>query len=343
MKPKRYIIPIFVPHVGCPNDCVFCNQRRISGKIEPATADTVRFEIESAMTYIPENAETEAAFYGGSFTAIEPSQQEELLSAVHEYLKNGKISSVRLSTRPDAIDDDVIARLKKYGVKTVELGAQSMCDDVLELSNRGHTAKAVYDASELIKESGLELVLQMMTGLPGDTPEKSIETAKKIASIHPNGVRVYPTVIVRDTRLCDMYLEGTYSEHTVENAVELCAEISDIFENAGIPIIRMGLNPTEELTNVSAVGGAYHPALGQLVQSRGYRRLAERLISELEDVKSIDTVTFSVKKGQISTFVGQKKENMLYLTEKYGIKIKFTERETEDKLSVLSVERKNKV
>ena len=162
----------------------------------------------------------------------------------------------------------MLATLKRYSVQTVELGAQSLCDKVLYLSGRGHTAKEVEDASRLVKEAGFELILQMMTGLPGDTDESCLETAKKIIALKPNGVRIYPTVIVRDTALYDMWKAGKYIEHTVEDAVRVCAKLTKLFDFSGIPIIRMGLNPTEDLSAGDAVGGAYHPALGELVRSR---------------------------------------------------------------------------
>ena len=268
MTARNSIIPVFVPHLGCPNDCVFCNQRRISGHIEPATAQTVKNAIEEAAALTPPGTKRQLAFYGGSFTAIPEARQIELFEAAQPYLADGTISSIRLSTRPDAIDCTVLKRLKKYGVTVIELGAQSMCDRVLELSGRGHDSAAVADSSRLIKAAGFDLILQMMTGLPGDTDESCIETAKKIIDLAPNGVRIYPTVIVRDTVLCDMWRAGTYKEHTVEDAVRVCSKIVPLFNEAGIPIIRMGLNPTEDLSGGDALGGAYHPALGELVHSR---------------------------------------------------------------------------
>ena len=183
MKAKNSIIPVFVPHLGCPNDCVFCNQRRISGHMSPAGAETVRNAIENAAALTPPGTKRQLAFYGGSFTAIPEARQLELFEATQPYLADGTISSIRLSTRPDAIDGAVLKRLKKYGVTVVELGAQSMCDRVLELSGRGHDSADVENASELIKASGFDLILQMMTGLPGDTDESCVETAKKIVAL----------------------------------------------------------------------------------------------------------------------------------------------------------------
>ncbi len=307
MTARNSIIPVFVPHLGCPNDCVFCNQRRISGHIEPATAQTVKNAIEEAAALTPSGTKRQLAFYGGSFTAIPEGQQLELFEAAQPYLAEGVISSVRLSTRPDAIDAAVLKRLKKYGVAVVELGAQSMCDRVLELSGRGHDSAAVENASKLIKAAGFDLILQMMTGLPGDTDESCIESAKKIIALEPDGVRIYPTVIVRDTVLCDMWRTGTYREHTVEDAVRICAKIVPLFNEAGIPIIRMGLNPTEELSGGDALGGAYHPALGELVFSRIMLQKARELLAE---VKPESRVVLGVSRSDVSKMIGQHRCNV---------------------------------
>lgn len=307
MTARNSIIPVFVPHLGCPNDCVFCNQRRISGHIEPATAQTVKNAIEEAAALTPSGTKRQLAFYGGSFTAIPEGQQLEVFEAAQPYLAEGVISSVRLSTRPDAIDAAVLKRLKKYGVAVVELGAQSMCDRVLELSGRGHDSAAVENASKLIKAAGFDLILQMMTGLPGDTDESCIESAKKIIALEPDGVRIYPTVIVRDTVLCDMWRTGTYREHTVEDAVRICAKIVPLFNEAGIPIIRMGLNPTEELSGGDALGGAYHPALGELVFSRIMLQKARELLAE---VKPESRVVLGVSRSDVSKMIGQHRCNV---------------------------------
>ena len=307
MKAKNSIIPVFVPHLGCPNDCVFCNQRRISGHMSPAGAETVKNAIENAAALTPPGTKRQLAFYGGSFTAIPDGQQLELFEAARPYLEDGTISSIRLSTRPDAIDGAVLARLKKYGVTTVELGAQSMCDEVLKLSGRGHTASDVENSSRLIKAAGFELILQMMTGLPGDTDERSIETARRIIALRPDGVRIYPTVIVRDTALYDLWKAGRYAEHTVEDAVRVCAKLTAMFDEANIPIIRMGLNPTEDLSGGDAAGGAYHPALGELVRSRMMLDKA-RLI--LKDAPPESSVILGVNRSDVSKMAGQHRCNI---------------------------------
>ena len=306
MTARNSIIPVFVPHLGCPNDCVFCNQRRISGHIEPATAQTVKNAIEEAAALTPSGTKRQLAFYGGSFTAIPEARQIELFEAAQPYLADGTISSIRLSTRPDAIDGTVLKRLKKYGVTVIELGAQSMCDRVLELSGRGHDSAAVADASRLIKDAGFDLILQMMTGLPGDTDESCVETAKRIIALHPDGVRIYPTVIVRDTELYDMWKAGTYKEHTVSDAVRVCAKITKLFDEAGIPIIRMGLNPTEDLSGGDAVGGAYHPALGELVRSR---MMLDKAVELLDGIEPDKRVILGVNKSDVSKMIGQHRCN----------------------------------
>lgn len=317
MTARNSIIPVFVPHLGCPNDCVFCNQRRISGHTEPATAQTVKAAIENAAALFPKGTKRQLAFYGGSFTAIPVAEQTALFEAAKPYLDDGTISSIRLSTRPDAIDAETLARLKKYSVQTVELGAQSLCDNVLWLSNRGHTAKEVEEAARMVKQAGFELILQMMTGLPGDTDESCVETAKRIIALHPDGVRIYPTVIVRDTELYDMWRAGTYKEHTVSDAVRVCAKITKLFDEAGIPIIRMGLNPTEDLSGGDAVGGAYHPALGELVRSR---MMLDKAVELLDGIEPDKRVILGVNKSDVSKMIGQHRCNAEALKTQFKLK-----------------------
>lgn len=338
MSARESIIPIFVPHLGCPNDCVFCNQRRISGSRQPAGAEDVKEAIEKAAALLPLGAKRQLAFYGGSFTAIPVAEQLSLLAAAKEELDRGRIDSIRLSTRPDAIDGAVLKRLRDFGVETIELGAQSMDEEVLLLSGRGHTARDVEQASRLIKDWGFRLILQMMTGLPGDTPEKSVETARRIAALKPDGVRIYPTVIVRDTALFDLWQAGRYKEHTVEDAVEICAMLLPIFEEAGIPVIRLGLNPTEELSGGAAAGGAYHPALGELVKSRIMYSEARSLLAGTEPGSR---VTLEVGKGKTSQMTGQHRQNIEKLSREFGlsgIKIKESDTNTRE-INIFSVEK----
>lgn len=316
MSARKSIIPVFVPHLGCPNDCVFCNQRRISGSVAPATAEDVVSAIENALRLTPPGTRRQLAFYGGSFTAIPVAEQESLLGAAVPYLERGDIASLRLSTRPDAIDGAVLRRLRSYGVETIELGAQSMSERVLALSGRGHTAADVEDAARAVKGAGFRLILQMMTGLPGADDESDVESARRIAALGPDGVRVYPTVIVRDTALCDLWRAGRYKEHTVEDAVRVCVRILPVFEQAGIPVIRLGLNPTEDLSGGDAVGGAYHPALGELVKSRIMRDKAEKILS---GAKRGEQAVLRVNPRLMSQLVGQHGANRAYLVERFGL------------------------
>ena len=311
---RRRIYPIFIPHLGCPNECVFCDQRRISGSPSPASGEDVTRRLAQARA--DGLRDMELAFYGGSFTAIDPRRQEELLAAAQPFLCEGVISSIRLSTRPDAVDDNAIDRLRRYRVSTVELGAQSMDDGVLLASGRGHTAADTERASALLKGAGFTLILQMMTGLPGSDRARDIETARRLIALRPDGVRVYPTVIVENTPLADMWRAGVYREHTVEDAVAVCADILPLFDAAGIPVIRLGLNPTEELSGGAAVGGAYHPAIGELVRSEILRREAAALLS---DVPPGASVTLGVPPRKVSAMTGQRRKNIAALTEKFSL------------------------
>ena len=313
MSARRSIIPVFIPHLGCPHDCVFCNQRKISGSLSPASAADVVLAIEAGLPHC--ETPPELAFYGGSFTAIPESEQLSLLDAARPYLEGGEVASLRLSTRPDAIDEKTLDRLAEYGVGTIELGVQSMCDDVLFASGRGHTASDAERASALIKQRGFGLILQMMTGLPGSSDEKDIGTARRIAALGPDGVRVYPTVIIRDTALYELWRAGKYREHTVEDAVRVCAEILPLLQRAGIPVIRLGLNPTDDLSAGEAAGGAYHPALGEMVKSRILLKKAEALLTDVRG----GSVTLGTARSCVSQMTGQHRCNIEALRSRFGL------------------------
>lgn len=317
MSPKQRIIPVFVPHLGCPNNCVFCNQRRISGAQGAPDREELVSIVEEALSKNADGTEIQLAFYGGSFTAIPFREQEELLEGVSPFVRDGRIKSLRVSTRPDAIDTEALDRLERYGVTTIELGAQSMCPEVLDASGRGHSPEDTVRASELIKARGFQLVLQMMTGLPGDTKERSIGTARKIISLGPWGVRIYPTVVLKDTPLYDLWQSGLYTPHSVEEAVDWCADILPMFESSGIKVIRLGLNPSEELSGGQAAAGAYHPAFGELVRSRILLRKAGAL---LRPNPHGDSVILTVNPSDISAMVGQKRCNAELLCKEFGLK-----------------------
>ena len=311
---RNRIIPLFIPHAGCPCACVFCNQKKITGLDTPVTPEQVQKEIKAALPWAGTGCQL--AFYGGSFTAMQPETQEALLQAAAPYLRDGSIRSIRLSTRPDAVDGETIARLKAYGVTTVELGCQSMDNRVLSLSGRGHSREDTIRASELLHQGGLSQVLQMMTGLPGDDGTTSLDTAEALIRLRPQGVRIYPTVVLRHTELYRMMQRGDYQPQSMESAVGLCAALYEKFLAADIPVIRVGLNPTEDLSGGEAVAGAYDPALGERVLSRMYRNRAERLLLAQPEVKN---AVFCVHPRRISVMVGQKRENLRYLQEKFSL------------------------
>ncbi len=305
MMPRNRILPVFIPHLGCPHQCVFCNQNEITGTV----AAKALAELEKYCT-APGAADCELALYGGSFTTLPVTEQLCYLDTAR-----GNFRSIRLSTRPDAIDRETLCRLLDYGVATIELGAQSMRDEVLTLSGRGHSAEDVRQATRMIHEAGFKLVLQMMTGLPGDDDDGAVYTAEELISLQPDAVRIYPTVIVRGTELERRWREGEYQEHTVEDAVRVCACLLPLFEKAKIPVIRLGLNPTEELSGGAAVAGAYHPALGELVRSRILRNEMEALLQDTDcDGKE---VTIRVPAQRLSQAIGQKKSNLIWLKSRF--------------------------
>ena len=311
MSARRRILPLFIPHLGCPNACVFCNQKRISGQKQPVTGADVSAALESLAA---DERGLELAFYGGSFTALHMDEQRELLGAAQPFRECGVISSIRVSTRPDAIDLPRLQLLRDMGCTTIELGAQSMCDDVLAQCGRGHTAEDTRMAAELIRQCGFCLILQMMTGLPGSSMQKDFQTAEMIRDLHPDGVRIYPSVILRDTEMYDMWQAGLYTEHTVEDAVACCAEILPIFQLANIPVIRLGLNPTDELSGGDAVGGAYHPAFGELVRSR---ILFHRACEMFDACDSGKDAVIAVCPRELSQMIGSQRSNICLLKDKF--------------------------
>lgn len=311
MTPARRILPIFVPHLGCPFSCVFCDQRRISGETAPPAPEEVDRRIREAAIREP----VEVAFYGGSFTAVEPALQDALLGAVEPHLRSGRVSSIRVSTRPDFVDGDTLRRISLAGVRTVELGIQSTSDEVLSRSGRGHTAADARRGAKSVKDAGMHLVLQMMTGLPGSDGDRDRDTARDLIEMRPDAVRIYPTVVIRGTELEMLWRSGQYRPQTVEEAAELCALLWEDFSRARIPVIRCGLNPTEELSGGEALAGPYHPAFGELVQSARYRKLASSLLSSCAG----KDVVLEVARGQRSAATGQHRENLRRLVSQFSL------------------------
>lgn len=264
---KFKIIPIFVPHKGCPHQCSFCNQRHITGQLEEMTPKKAREIIEMYLTTIDtEKFRTEIAFYGGSFTAIDIKYQTELLGIANEYIKNRDVKGIRLSTRPDCISEKILDNLKKYGVTEIELGVQSMCDDVLAANNRGHTSADVVSAVNLIRRYDFTLGLQQMTGLYMDSDEDDIYTAEQICKLKPDFVRIYPTLVFNNTDLANFFKEGRYTPHTLEQAVVLCRELKSIYDKNNIRIIRLGLLMSDDEAKSNYLSGPYHPRFRELVE-----------------------------------------------------------------------------
>lgn len=321
MKSKKVIIPIFVSHQGCPNDCVFCNQRSITGVDESFDGDKHANMIDEYIESIKdvENTSVEIAFYGGSFTGIEKSLQEKYLRLAYGYIEASKVDAIRLSTRPDYIDEDILNLLKKYGVKTIELGVQSFDDGVLKISNRGHNSQIVYEKSKLIKEFGFILGIQLMIGLPGDSYETAIESARCAASIKPDIARIYPTLVIKDTELARMYENGFYSPLSLEDAITTAKEMYKILTKSNVNVIRIGLQPTENiLEGNDVICGPFHSSFRHLVESR---ILLEDLERKLTEANYRDKeLNIEVNNRKVSEMIGIKKENINYLKNKYGFK-----------------------
>lgn len=320
---KRRIIPIFVPHKGCPHDCIFCNQKKITGVSTDVTGTDVENTIREYLKTINEDTHIEVAFFGGSFTAIDINIQKELLSVAKGYLENGVIKDIRLSTRPDCINDEILTMLKEYRVTIIELGVQSLDEIVLIDSVRGHSDTDVEFSANLIQKYGFKLGLQMMIGLPSDTEEKSIDTAKKFISLGPDFVRIYPTLVVRDTGLEILLKNNKYKPLNIEQTINLVKKLLVLFYINKINVIRVGLQPTEDIRlGKEVIEGPYHPALRELIESRMYRDYLEYIISQYNVSKNI---VVKVNKKNISKILGNKKSNNVYFKGEYDIMLRTLE------------------
>lgn len=322
---KRHInIPIFIPHKGCPNDCVFCNQRKISGTLS-FDITKVRDEIETALESIDTaDSDIQIAFFGGSFTGIPRREMLYLLGIAKEYIDIGKVSSIRLSTRPDYIDKEILDILKAHGVKSIELGIQSLRNKVLDASGRGHSAECAINACTLIKSNGFELVGQMMTALPSSTPEDEEYTARLLCGLSVDGARIYPTMVFAETELESMTKRGKYIPPLLDGLIDRTERAFSIFCDNNIPVIRIGLQSSDGLSNPDGiVYGAYESAMGEMVISRYYYRKIEALLEG-----STDTLTVFCARGETSKISGHKKDNKHRLYREYGIKnLKIIERD----------------
>ena len=311
-------IPIFIPHMGCPNQCVFCNQRIISG-VDEFSAESIVNIIEEALLSKAENTTAEIAFFGGSFTGIDRSLMLKLLDIAHSYVKNGSVSAIRCSTRPDYINDEIIEILKQYGVTSVELGIQSTAESVLVECKRGHSRADTVTACKKLVEAGFTLGGQMMIGLPGSTVEDEIQTAEFIARSGATEARIYPTVVFRKTELHLMTEKGEYTPLSLEDAVDRSARVFDIFAKHNIKVLRIGLCDSENLhSDDTYYAGPNHPALGELVINRLYYRKIRRLLKEVGN-KKISSAIITAPKGHVSKVVGQNKININLLKHEFSL------------------------
>ena len=338
---KHVNIPIFIPHLGCPNQCVFCNQRSISGVTE-FDVSNVEETIEAALVTIPDDFIVEIAFFGGSFTGIDRDLMIELLQIAYAYVKAGRVSHIRCSTRPDYINPEILEILKQYGVKVIELGLQSTSEGVLAATKRGHTLSDEINACKLIVEYGFDLVGQMMIGLPGSTLEDEINTARFIIGSGAVGARIYPTVVFKETELCSLTENGEYIPLSLDDAVDRSAEILKLFLSSGVKVIRIGLCSSENLSSEDTYfAGPNHAAIGELVENRIYYDVINEKIKDIDfDEKSV--LKIYVARGCLSKAIGQRKKNKFLLAKILGTdNISFLESDDLDLYEVLViVERK---
>ncbi|HHY64787.1 MAG TPA: radical SAM protein [Clostridiaceae bacterium] len=319
MGRNRHVnIPVFVPHMGCPHACIFCDQKRISGSLDPQTPEKARTLLEESFSTVSRDDHVEIAFFGGSFTAIPEKEMISYLEAAKPYIDEGRAEGIRLSTRPDAIDHHVLSILRDYGVKVIELGVQSLDPDVLAKSQRGHSVEDVFAACALVREYGFSLGIQTMLGLPGDSLEKSLETARGVIDLKPDMVRIYPALILKGTLMEELYLDGSYKPLDLDEAVEWCAQVLPLYRKAGITILRIGLQTSGTLEG-SVVAGPYHPAFGELVESR---ILLKKMTEEIDrlDISENTRLVIKTRPEYMSRIIGQNRRNIEQLKKQYGLK-----------------------
>lgn len=311
-----FVIPVFIPHQGCPHTCIFCNQFRITGRSEdtPVTAEQVRRIIDQWLSRSPARAmenDVQVAFYGGSFTGLPRSRQEELLSTVAPYLASGRVRMVRLSTRPDYVDAETVTFLRNHGVAVVELGVQSMDPAVLEVSERGHSAEQTGEALQLLRTGGMQVGVQLMVGLPRQTTGSLRHTMKQVTVLRPDFVRIYPVLVLRNSALAAMLERGEYRPLSLAKAVIQTARMKDFFDGRGIRVVRMGLQPSPELEK-SLVAGPYHPAFGELVNARIMLRKTRTVLC---DAGRDEQLILSISERDQSVFRGIRSANLQRLQE----------------------------
>lgn len=320
MDKKRKIIPIFVPHIGCKNNCIFCNQRRITGRINPKIdSNYVNTIVNDYLKTMEEDIIKEIAFFGGSFTAINIDMQKELLNAAYKFKNKGVINNIRISTRPDAINNEILELQKKYGVDIIELGIQSLDEDVLNTAKRGHSIDDCKKASKLIKEYEFILGHQIMPGLPKSNKNIDVKTCRESVLMKPKIARIYPTLVIKDTELEQMYNEGMYESLNISEAVDICAEIYSIYKSNDVNVIRIGLQNTENINlDNDVVAGPFHPAFRQLVEEKIFLNILIKALTENKISHSI--VTIKANEKLFSKLIGQKRNNIKLIKTKFKLK-----------------------
>lgn len=316
---RHYNIPIFIPELACPHQCVFCNQQKISGKEgQPLTDDVDHITKAYLATMPPADKHVEIAFFGGNFTGLPADTQQAYLEAAAKWVRQGRVNGIRLSTRPDYIREQNLSMLKHYGVTCIEIGAQSFNDQVLQLSGRGHTVQDIENAAALIKRSGISLVIQMMTGLPGDTMEKTMHTARRIVECGAVATRIYPAIVIRGTRLEQLLESGQYKPLSMEEAIERCKWLIQYFEKHQIHILRLGLHPSEGLiSGCELVAGPFHPAMKELVLSSMWADLFAKLLNEQDPDMKQKELSIRVAPRQLSVATGHDGSNKQALEKVY--------------------------
>lgn len=311
---QHYTIPIFIPEKACPYRCIYCNQYAIANQNTLPSLTEVKDKIETYLSTFPENAKKKIGFFGGSFTGMSIEEQNLYLDPAYSYIKQGKIAAIQLSTRPDYITEDILENLKKHGVETIELGAQSLDDEVLKLSRRGHTATDVRKSAKMILDHGFRLGLQMMAGLPGDTFEKTMNTAREIVELGAHCTRIYPTLVIRGTKLEELYQAGEYEPLSMDEAVQWSKELMKWFNANDVTILRVGLHPSEGLlTGKDLVAGPFHVSFKELVLSACWKELLQEKI----DNKQGNTLTVSVPPEQINAAIGYEASNKKWLQQSF--------------------------
>ena len=327
MKKLHVNIPVFIPHLGCPNMCVFCNQRAISG-VSSFLRESAETTIADVLATVRGDADCEIAFFGGSFTGIDRALMTDLLDLAQSYVDSGRVSGIRMSTRPDYIDAEILGILGNYTVSAVELGIQSFSEHVLSSCKRGHSPERSRTAMTMLREAGFRTVGQMMIGLPGSSLSDELACAEEICRLGASGCRIYPTIVFRDTELHRMTVRGEYHPLTLDEAVARSAAVLDVFVRHGVPCLRIGLCESENLhSDETYFAGPNHPSLGELVSGELYYNRICAALDEYPPVKG-STVTVSVPRGDISMAVGQKRRNKIRIEIKYSVKsVKFIEKD----------------